>query len=73
MILRQVDTRDLSIALLGAGNDVRDRIFPNVSERVGSMIKEEMAHHRSAKVRDIVDVQLRIMHVVQWLRAVKRL
>jgi len=40
--LREVDSKDLSTALKGANDEMRDRIFTNVSDRVGTMMKEEM-------------------------------
>jgi flagellar motor switch protein FliG len=42
LILREVDSKDLSTALKGATDEMKDRIFTNVSERVATMMKEEM-------------------------------
>jgi len=50
MILRNVDTKDLAIALKGAKKQIRDRIFSNVSRRVGTMLREEMVYTRVDKV-----------------------
>ena len=66
MILREVDAKDLAIALKGASQEVMERIFSNVSVRVGTMIKEEMAR-KSVRLRGVVDTHLRIMHIVHLL------
>ena len=42
VILREVDSKDLTTALKGANDEMKDRIFGNVSERVGEMMKTEM-------------------------------
>lgn len=68
MILREVDGRDLSLALLGLGDAVRDRIFSNVSDRVGGMIREQMTDMGPVKAREVLNVHLLLMHVIQKLR-----
>ena len=67
MILREVDTKDLSVALKGGGDELKDRIFTNVSERVGTMIKEEMDFSGPVRMSDVEEVQLRVVQVVRQL------
>ena len=64
MILREVDTKDLSVALKGGSDELKDRIFGNVSERVGTMIKEEMDFSGPVRMSDVEEVQLRVVQVV---------
>ena len=52
-ILREVDSKDLAVALIGGSDDLKDRIFSNVSERVGAMILEEMESSGSVGRRDV--------------------
>ena len=70
MLLREVGFRELSIAMMGASDAVRERIFANVSERVGTMIKETMHSRRaqSAKMRQVVDAQLHMLRILQMLQ-----
>ena len=70
MLLREVNVRDIVVALKGTSENVRQRIFANVSERVGTMIKEEMNSRRaqSASVRQVVDMQLRMLRTLQLLQ-----
>src|SRR6185437_15923975 len=41
MVLKEVDQKDLAIALRGVNEDVRTRIFKNMSERGAEMLREE--------------------------------
>ncbi len=67
MILREVDSKDLAIALKGGSEEVQDRIFGNVSERVGTMIKEEMQFSGPVRTSDVEEVQLRVVQTVRQL------
>jgi len=67
LILREVDSKDLSTALKGATDEMKDRIFTNVSERVGTMMKEEMDFSGPVRMSDVEEVQLRIVQTVRQL------
>ena len=67
LILREVDSKDLSTALKGANDEMKDRIFTNVSERVGTMMKEEMDFSGPIRLSDVEEVQLRIVQTVRQL------
>ena len=67
LVLREVDTKDLSLALKGAGPDLQDKVFSNVSERVGQMIREEMEFAGPVRLSDVEEVQLRIVQTVRQL------
>ena len=67
MILREVDTKDLAVALKGGSQEMQDRIFGNVSERVGTMIKEEMEFSGPVRMSDVEDIQLRVVQTVRQL------
>ncbi|OGG46399.1 MAG: flagellar motor switch protein FliG [Candidatus Handelsmanbacteria bacterium RIFCSPLOWO2_12_FULL_64_10] len=67
LVLREVDTKDLAVALKGAGPEIQDRVFSNVSERVGQMIKEEMEFLGPVRLSDVEEVQLRVVQTVRQL------
>ncbi len=67
LILREVDSKDLSTALKGANDEMKDRIFTNVSERVGTMMKEEMNFSGPVRMSDVEEVQLRVVQTVRQL------
>ena len=66
-ILREVDTKDLAVALKGASENLKDRIFSNVSERVGTIIKKKMESLGPVRMADVEEVQLRIVCTVRQL------
>ena len=67
MLLREVDTKDLAIALKGGSEELRERLFGNMSERVANMLREEMAFTGPIRMSDVEDVQLRIVQTVRQL------
>jgi flagellar motor switch protein FliG len=67
LVLREVDTKDLAVALKGSGPDIQERVFDNVSERVREMIKEEMEFMGPVRLSDVEEVQLRIVQTVRQL------
>ncbi|HCK10513.1 flagellar motor switch protein FliG [bacterium] len=67
LILREVDSKDLGTALKGASDEMKDRIFGNVSARVGEMMKEEMDFSGPVRMSDVEEVQLRIVQTVRQL------
>jgi flagellar motor switch protein FliG len=46
---------------------MKDRIFGNVSARVGEMMKEEMDFSGPVRMSDVEEVQLRIVQTVRQL------
>jgi flagellar motor switch protein FliG len=68
MILREVDTKDLAVALKGGSDELQERTFGNVSERVGTMIKEEIQFSGPVRMSDVEEVQLRVVQTVRQLQ-----
>ena len=66
-VLREVETKDLSIALKAASDEVKNKIFSNVSERVAVMIKEEMEFMGPTRLSDVEAAQGRIVEAVRRL------
>ena len=67
LILREVDSKDLAVALKGGSEELQERIFGNVSDRVGTMIKEEMQFSGPVRMSDVGEVQLRVVQTVRQL------
>ncbi|MFH1570921.1 MAG: Gfo/Idh/MocA family oxidoreductase [Gemmatimonadota bacterium] len=63
MLLREVDQKDLVLALLGAGERLQHRVFHNVSERVRDFIKGEMAAAAATPAAQIEAAQQRIVEI----------
>jgi len=66
-LLREVETKDLSIALKAANDEVKRKIFSNVSERVSVMIKEEMEYMGPMRLSDVEAAQQRIVETIRRL------
>jgi flagellar motor switch protein FliG len=66
-VLKEVDQKDLAIALRGVSDDVRDRIFKNMSERGAEMLKEEIDFQPPQRKRVVEEAQSRIVGIVRRL------
>lgn len=66
-VLKEVETKDLAIALKAATEEVKNKIFGNVSERVGTMIREEMEFMGPMRLSDVEAAQQRIVESVRRL------
>lgn len=67
-VLKEVETRDLSISLKAASEEVRQKIFTNVSERVAMMIKEEMEYMGPMRLSDVESTQQKIVEAIRRLQ-----
>jgi flagellar motor switch protein FliG len=67
MVLKDVDQKDLAIALRGVSDDVKARIFANMSERGAELLKEEIDFQPPQRRRVIEESQGRIVGVVRRL------
>ncbi len=66
-IMREVDFKDLALALKGSNDDVSDKIYKNVSERAGEMLKEDVELLGPVRVRDVEEKQQKIVQVIRKL------
>tara|TARA_Y100000588_G_scaffold357540_1_gene414812 strand:- start:135 stop:1151 length:1017 start_codon:yes stop_codon:yes gene_type:complete len=67
MLLREVDSKELAMALKGASPAVKDRFVSNMSDRVASMLKEDIEFMGPLRMSDVEDVQLRIVQTLRQL------
>ncbi len=66
-VLREVDQKDLVLALRGAPENVKEVLLANMSERGAAMLKEEMEIQPPQRKRDVDDAQSRVVAVVRKL------
>ena len=66
-ILRDVDKRDLSLALKVCDEKIRDKIFNNMSERAAEVVKEELEFMGPVKLKEVEGAQMRIVDVIKML------
>ena len=65
--LKEIDNKDLSLALKAANEEVKDKIFGNMSNRAAEMIKEDMEYMGPVRLRDVEAAQSRIVEVIRRL------
>lgn len=66
-ILREVDSKDLALALKGSSEEVGAKIARNMSKRAADMLKEDMDFMGPVRLRDVEDAQQRIVNVIRKL------
>jgi len=67
VILKEVEQKDLVIALKAAEDELKDKILGNMSERVRTFITEEMEFQGPMRLSEVEEVQLRIVQQVRQL------
>ncbi len=64
-LLRKVETVELAIALKAASEEVKDKVFRNMSERAGSMLQEEIDDLGPVRMKEVADAQNAITNIIQ--------
>ena len=67
MVLREVDTKDLSLALKGTQGEVVDKVYRNMSKRAADMLREEIEFMGPVKIRDVEEAQQKVVNVIRAL------
>jgi flagellar motor switch protein FliG len=67
MVLKEVDQKDLAIALRGVSEDVAERIFQNMSERGAELLREEIAYQPPQRKRVVEEAQGKIVGAIRRL------
>jgi flagellar motor switch protein FliG len=66
-LVQRADKKTLTIALKGASEDLRQRIFDNMSKRAAEMMREEMDIMGPVRVREVEKAQQAIVAVARQL------
>lgn len=67
VILREVQSEALIVALKGASEELREKIFKNMSQRAGEMMREDLESKGPVKLSDVEANQKEILKVVRRL------
>lgn len=65
--LKEVETADLVLALRTASDELKEKIFNNMSERAAQNIKEEMEYMGPVRLNDVEMAQQKIVEIVRRL------
>jgi flagellar motor switch protein FliG len=66
-VMREIDTKDLALALKGVDTEVSERIFRNISKRAAEMLQEDIEYMGPVRLRDVEEAQQRIVAVIRQL------
>jgi flagellar motor switch protein FliG len=66
-VLKEVDHDELSLALKTASEELKGKIFNNMSERAVQLIKEDMEYMGPVRVSDVEAAQQKIVDIVRRL------
>ncbi|MDR3270229.1 MAG: flagellar motor switch protein FliG [Peptococcaceae bacterium] len=67
LILREIETKDLALALKGTNADVAQKVQNNMSSRAAQMLKEDIEFMGPVRLRDVEDAQQRVVKVIRKL------
>ena len=72
-ILKDISNDDLTLALKGASDELKDHFFKNMSERAASMIREDLEIMGPTKLSDVETAQQNIVKTVRKLEGEGRI
>lgn len=65
--LRDVDSKDLVLAIKGSNQEVTNLIFKNMSQRQAETIKSDLEYTHNVRLRDVEEAQQRIVAIIRRL------
>ena len=67
LVLRQVETKDLSLALKATPQEDAEKVYKNMSTRAADMLREEIEFMGPVKIRDVEEAQQKVVAVIRVL------
>jgi len=67
LVLREVNSQDLAVALKGASEELKNKIFNNMSKRAQQLLKDEIEFMGPVRVKDVEEAQQKIINVIRRL------
>ena len=64
-LLRKVESVELATALKAASDEVKGKVFRNMSERAGAMLQEEIEDLGPVRMTEVIDAQEAITRIIQ--------
>ncbi|MEZ7891009.1 MAG: flagellar motor switch protein FliG [Candidatus Wallbacteria bacterium] len=66
-IIREIELKDLALALKAVGDEVKEKFIKNMSKRAGQMLLEDIELLGPVRVRDVEDAQQKIVNAIRRL------
>lgn len=67
LVLRDVDSKDLALALKASSSEVGEKVYKNMSKRAADMLREEIEYMGPVRIRDVEEAQQKIVAVIRRL------
>jgi flagellar motor switch protein FliG len=67
LMLKEVDSNDLTLAMRGADQETNARIYKNMSKRAAEMIKEEIEFIGPVRLKEVEKAQRKIAAIIRRL------
>ena len=68
-LLREVDTKNLALALKGTKEEIKEKIFKNMSERARQMLTDDMEYLGPVRAKEVQEAQTGIVNAIRNLEA----
>jgi flagellar motor switch protein FliG len=69
VLLKEVSSDEISLALKGASDSMKDKIFSNMSERAAAMLKEDLEAMGPVRLSDVEKAQVKIAMIAKKLES----
>ncbi len=66
-VIHEIDVAELAKAIKGTAKRISDKIFANMSRRAGEMIKEEIEYMGPVRLKEVEEVQQKIVSIIRKL------
>ena len=66
-ILKEIDGKELTMALKGATEEIKEKVFGNMSKRAAEGINEDMEYMGPVRLAEVEEAQQRIVEVIRSL------
>ena len=67
LVVRQVESHDIALALKTASDEVKEKLLSNMSNRAREMLEEDMEYMGPVRVREVEEAQQGIVNVIREL------
>ena len=68
-VLREVETKELATALKGTKEEIKSKIFKNMSERARQMLMDDMEYLGPVRAKEVQDAQSAVVNAIRNLEA----
>lgn len=66
-LVREVESKDLGLALKGSSEDIREVFFRNMAERASKLLRDDIEMMGPVRMKDVSEVQTKIVGIVRAL------